>query len=94
MHYRLVCTLCYTICIPLISCALIMVSCMDYGRPLKPFFTDFPKFLANWVDRPNKFWVIFSLTLSPHLGSISLIYVVVFLQITLLFRPNPNISQI
>ena len=73
MHYRLVCTLCYTICIPLISCALIMVSCTDYRRPMKPFFIDIPKFLANWADRPNKFWGIFGLTFSPHVGSISII---------------------
>ena len=33
----------------------------DYGRQNKPFFNDIPNFWANWADRPNKFWGIWSI---------------------------------
>ena len=44
----------------------------DYGRPMKPFFNDISNCWANWPNRRNKFWGIFSLTISTHLGTVSL----------------------
>ena len=31
----------------------------DYGRPMKTFFNNITNFLANWANRPNKFWDYF-----------------------------------
>ena len=77
----------------------IMQHTTEYGHPMKPFFNDVPNFWANWADRPNKFWGIFGQTISPHFGTVSPMSMIsiiqlFFLQKTLGFRPNLNISQI
>ena len=75
------------------------ISIKDYWCPMMPFFNNIPNFWANWADRPNKFWGIFSQTISPHFGTVSPMSMIsiiqlFFLQKTLGFRPNLNISQI
>ena len=42
--------------------AVLMAKCMDYGRTMKPFFKDIPKFWANWADWPNEFCGIWHLS--------------------------------
>ena len=39
----------------------------DYGRPMKPFFSEIPKVWA-WAD---KFWGIFGRLISTHFSTVS-----------------------
>jgi hypothetical protein len=60
---------------------------MDYGRPMKPFFIEIPNSWA-WAD---KFWGIFSQTISTYSGTVSPLAMFSTIQPLFLKKTKPNI---